>query len=235
MRSCVGSANSERRVIPKLVATTLQGVLGVSPMSGSSSLSSSRSNLAAPTTKNPRRGLRAAVRAAAPRGPGRDRERDVHGHGGADIQQHPPGRESGAEHERHQPACVHHLCEEDDPEREGSHTHGEKIYSARALTTTTLCARPAPGAESDDLPATSARSCLPAAFDAFDLLTLDVPAPSGAMFFDPGTRELLRVRSNPVSYTQAHGIRGARPAGPPPRPWTEPVPHPASPHRSHRR
>ncbi|MGH3889722.1 MAG: hypothetical protein ACRDSZ_24700 [Pseudonocardiaceae bacterium] len=43
------------------------------------------------------------------------------------------------------------------------------------------------------------------------------------MFFDPDTRELLRTRPNPLSYDQARTLRGARPAGPPPRPRTEPV------------
>jgi hypothetical protein len=43
------------------------------------------------------------------------------------------------------------------------------------------------------------------------------------MFFDPATRELLRTRPNPLSYDQARKLRGARPAGPPPRPSVEPV------------
>lgn len=43
------------------------------------------------------------------------------------------------------------------------------------------------------------------------------------MFFDPDTRELLRTRPNPLSYDQARTLRGARPAGPLPRPRTEPV------------
>ena len=43
------------------------------------------------------------------------------------------------------------------------------------------------------------------------------------MFFDPETRELLRTRPNPLTWDQALTIRGARPAGPPPRPSTEPV------------
>jgi transposase InsO family protein len=42
-------------------------------------------------------------------------------------------------------------------------------------------------------------------------------------FFDPETRELLRTRSSPLSYDQAARLRGARPAGPPPRPSLEPV------------
>jgi transposase InsO family protein len=43
------------------------------------------------------------------------------------------------------------------------------------------------------------------------------------MFFDPATRELLRTRPNPLTWEQARRLRGARPAGPPPRPSTEPV------------
>ncbi len=43
------------------------------------------------------------------------------------------------------------------------------------------------------------------------------------MFFDPDTRELLRTRPNPLSYDQARKLRGARSAGPPPRPSVEPV------------
>jgi hypothetical protein len=43
------------------------------------------------------------------------------------------------------------------------------------------------------------------------------------MFFDPVTRELLRTRPNPLTWDQARRLRGARPAGPPPRPSTEPV------------
>jgi transposase InsO family protein len=43
------------------------------------------------------------------------------------------------------------------------------------------------------------------------------------LFFDPTTRELLRTRPNPLTYDQARRLRGARPAGPPPRPSIEPV------------
>jgi hypothetical protein len=43
------------------------------------------------------------------------------------------------------------------------------------------------------------------------------------LFFDPDTRELLRARPNPLTPEQAVRLRGARPAGPPPRPSTEPV------------
>jgi hypothetical protein len=43
------------------------------------------------------------------------------------------------------------------------------------------------------------------------------------MFFDPQTRQLLRTRPSPLSREQARQLRGARPAGPPPRPSAEPV------------
>jgi hypothetical protein len=44
------------------------------------------------------------------------------------------------------------------------------------------------------------------------------------MFFDPATRELLRTRPNrTVTLEQAQLLRGARPAGPPPRPRQEPI------------
>ena len=43
------------------------------------------------------------------------------------------------------------------------------------------------------------------------------------MFFDPDTRELLRTRPNPLSWDQARTLRGARPAGPPPRPSVDPI------------
>jgi hypothetical protein len=43
------------------------------------------------------------------------------------------------------------------------------------------------------------------------------------VFFDPETRELLRTRPSPFTYAQASQLRGARPAGPPPRPSLEPV------------
>jgi predicted small lipoprotein YifL len=33
------------------------------------------------------------------------------------------------------------------------------------------------------------------------------------MFFDPATRELLRTRPSPLTWDQAHKLRGARPAG----------------------
>jgi transposase InsO family protein len=42
-------------------------------------------------------------------------------------------------------------------------------------------------------------------------------------FFDPETRELLRTRPSPLTYAHAMRLRGARPAGPPPRPSLEPV------------
>jgi hypothetical protein len=42
-------------------------------------------------------------------------------------------------------------------------------------------------------------------------------------FFDVPTRQLLRTRPSPLTLEQARSLRGARPAGPPPRPDTEPV------------
>ena len=47
--------------------------------------------------------------------------------------------------------------------------------------------------------------------------------PATLMFLDPQTRELLRVRPNPLTPEQTLRLQGARPAGPPPRPRTEPV------------
>ncbi|MEU0472824.1 IS481 family transposase [Streptomyces olivaceus] len=42
-------------------------------------------------------------------------------------------------------------------------------------------------------------------------------------FFDPSSRELLRVRPNPLTGEEVRRLRGLRPAGPPPRPRVEPV------------
>jgi hypothetical protein len=47
--------------------------------------------------------------------------------------------------------------------------------------------------------------------------------PATLMFYDLDTRELLRVRPNPLTMDQARRLRGSRPAGPPPRPSTEPI------------
>src|SRR4051812_29582128 len=47
--------------------------------------------------------------------------------------------------------------------------------------------------------------------------------PRTLMFLDPDTRELLRTRPNPLTHEQALRLQGARPAGPPPRPRSEPV------------
>ncbi|WP_442914416.1 IS481 family transposase [Kribbella sp. NBC_00709] len=47
--------------------------------------------------------------------------------------------------------------------------------------------------------------------------------PATLMFYDLDTRELLRVRPNPLTMDQARRLRGSRPAGPPPRPSVEPV------------
>nr|WP_210414789.1 IS481 family transposase [Microlunatus elymi] len=43
------------------------------------------------------------------------------------------------------------------------------------------------------------------------------------LFFDPDTRELLRVRPNPLEPGEAFDLRHARPVGPVPRPSTEPI------------
>jgi transposase InsO family protein len=47
--------------------------------------------------------------------------------------------------------------------------------------------------------------------------------PTVLMFYDLDTRELLRTRKNPLTPDQISGLRGTRPAGPPPRPSTEPI------------
>jgi transposase InsO family protein len=47
--------------------------------------------------------------------------------------------------------------------------------------------------------------------------------PTILMFFDLDTRELLRTRRNPLTPQQITALHGARPAGPTPRPSTEPV------------
>jgi transposase InsO family protein len=47
--------------------------------------------------------------------------------------------------------------------------------------------------------------------------------PATLMFFDLDSRELLRTRPNPFTTQQIRRLRGLRPAGPPPRPRTEPV------------
>ena len=47
--------------------------------------------------------------------------------------------------------------------------------------------------------------------------------PATLMFYDLATRELLRTRKNPLTPGQVKGLRGVRPAGPPPRPSAEPV------------
>ena len=47
--------------------------------------------------------------------------------------------------------------------------------------------------------------------------------PQTLMFLDPDTREPLRTRPNPLTHEQALRLQGARPAGPPPRPRSEPV------------
>jgi transposase InsO family protein len=47
--------------------------------------------------------------------------------------------------------------------------------------------------------------------------------PTTLLSFDPQTREPLRTRPNPLGAEQVLRLRGARPAGPPPRPRSEPV------------
>ena len=47
--------------------------------------------------------------------------------------------------------------------------------------------------------------------------------PATLMFFDPATRVLLRTRPNPLTPAQVARLRGARPAGSPPRPPSEPI------------
>jgi hypothetical protein len=47
--------------------------------------------------------------------------------------------------------------------------------------------------------------------------------PNTLMFYDPESRVLLRTRPNPLTPAQVGRLRGARPAGPPPRPPSEPV------------
>jgi hypothetical protein len=42
-------------------------------------------------------------------------------------------------------------------------------------------------------------------------------------FFAPSSRELLRVRPNPLTSEEVRRLRGLRPAGPPPRPGIEPA------------
>ncbi len=47
--------------------------------------------------------------------------------------------------------------------------------------------------------------------------------PGTLMFYDPGTRVLLRTRPSPITPEQALRLRGAGPAGPPPRASDEPA------------
>jgi hypothetical protein len=47
--------------------------------------------------------------------------------------------------------------------------------------------------------------------------------PATLMFYDLATRDLLRTRKNPLTPQQVKDLRGARPAGPPPRPSAEPI------------
>jgi hypothetical protein len=43
------------------------------------------------------------------------------------------------------------------------------------------------------------------------------------LFFDPNTRDLLRIRPNPLSPEEVMRLQGVRPAGPPPQPATDPI------------
>jgi integrase-like protein len=47
--------------------------------------------------------------------------------------------------------------------------------------------------------------------------------PTVLMFYDLESRELLRTRKNPLTAEQVKGLKGQRPAGPPPRPCAEPI------------
>jgi hypothetical protein len=47
--------------------------------------------------------------------------------------------------------------------------------------------------------------------------------PTTRLLFDLDTRTVLRTRPNPLTAEQVLRLRGARPAGPPPRPALEPV------------
>ena len=47
--------------------------------------------------------------------------------------------------------------------------------------------------------------------------------PATLMFYDPGSRALLRTRPNPLTSAEVARLRGVRPAGPPPRPSAEPI------------
>jgi transposase InsO family protein len=66
------------------------------------------------------------------------------------------------------------------------------------------------------------RSCIAAEILGGMLVSIRIEQ-NTLMFFDPATRVLLRTRPSPLTWDQARLLRGARPAGPPPRPATEPV------------
>ena len=66
------------------------------------------------------------------------------------------------------------------------------------------------------------RSCLAAEILGGTLVSIRIEQDT-LMFFDPATRVLLRTRPSPLTWDQARLLRGARPAGPPPRPSAEPV------------
>jgi len=58
-------------------------------------------------------------------------------------------------------------------------------------------------------------------------LTIRIEAAT-LVFLDPMTRELLRTRPNPLTSAKVPALQGARPAGPPPRPESEPSRSPSS-------
>ena len=66
------------------------------------------------------------------------------------------------------------------------------------------------------------RSCIAAEILGGMLVSIRIEQ-NTLMFFDPATRVLLRTRPSPLTWDQARLLRGARPAGPPPRPSAEPV------------
>jgi hypothetical protein len=66
------------------------------------------------------------------------------------------------------------------------------------------------------------RSCIAAEILGGMLVSIRIEQ-NTLMFFDPATRILLRTRPSSLTWDQARLLRGARPAGPPPRPTAEPV------------
>jgi hypothetical protein len=60
------------------------------------------------------------------------------------------------------------------------------------------------------------RSCIAAEILGGTMVSIRIEQ-NTLMFFDPATRVLLRTRPSPLTWDQARLLRGARPAGPPPR------------------